>query len=34
MPAVHASGSDHFESEVFYEDLQDLYLPEQIYYNE
>ena len=34
MPAIHASGSDHFEAELLYSDIQDYYLPEQIYWNE
>ena len=32
MPAVHASGSDHFEAELLYSDIQEYYLPEQIYW--
>lgn len=34
MAAVHASGSDHFEAELLYSDIQDYYLPEQIYWKE
>lgn len=34
MSAVHASGSDHFEAELLYSDIQDYYLPEQIYWKE
>ena len=34
MPAIHASGSDHFEAELLYSYIQDYYLPEQIYWNE
>ena len=34
MPAVHTSGSDHFEAELLYSDIQDYYLSEQIYWNE
>lgn len=32
MPAIHASGSDHFEAELLYSDIQEYYLPEQIYW--
>lgn len=34
MPAVHASGSDHFEAELLYDVIQENYLPEQIYWKE
>lgn len=34
MSAVHASGSDHFEAELLYSDIQEYYLPEQIYWKE
>jgi len=29
--SVHASGSDHFEAELLYSDLQEYYLPAQMY---
>lgn len=32
VPAVHASGSDHFEAELLYSDIQEYYIPEQIYW--
>lgn len=32
MPAVHASGSDHFEAELLYSDIQEYYLPEEVYW--
>lgn len=34
MSAVHATGSDHFEAELLYSDIQDYYLPKQIYWKE
>jgi hypothetical protein len=34
MSAVHATGSDHFEAEVPYADLQPFYLPAQNYWEE
>ena len=34
MSAVHASGSDHFEAELLYSDIQEYYLPEKIYWKE
>lgn len=33
MPSVHASGSDHFEAQINYEDIEDFYLPEQEYWD-
>ncbi len=33
MPAVHATGSDHFEAQINYDDLKDFYLPEQKYWD-
>ena len=32
--SVHASGSDHFEAELLYSDMQEYYLPEQMYWEE
>lgn len=34
MSAVHATGSDHFEAELLYSDIQDYYLLKQIYWKE
>jgi hypothetical protein len=34
MPAIHATGSDHFEAEIRYSDIQDYYLPDQIYWED
>ena len=34
LPAVHATGSDHFEAEVPYADIQPFYLPAQNYWEE
>ena len=34
MPAMHATGGDHFEAELLYSDIQEYYLPKQIYWNE
>ncbi len=34
LPAVHATGSDHFEAELKYSDVQKYYLPEQKYWEE
>lgn len=34
MPAVHATGSDHFEAELKYGDVQKYYLPKQNYWEE
>lgn len=33
MPSVHASGSDHFEAQIDYDDLEDFYLLEQRYWD-
>lgn len=32
MPSVHATGSDYFEAQINYDDLEDFYLPEQKYW--
>ena len=32
LPSVHANGYDHFEAELLYSDIQEFYLPEQIYW--
>ncbi len=32
MPAVHATGSDHFEAQLKYNDIQQFYLLEQNYW--
>lgn len=32
MPAVHATGSDHFEAQIKYSDIQQFYLPKQNYW--
>jgi hypothetical protein len=32
--SVHASGSDHFEAELLYNDIQEYYLPEQNYWKQ
>lgn len=34
LDEVHASGSDHFEAELLYSDIQEYYLPEKIYWEE
>ena len=34
MPSVHASGSDHFEAELLYSDIQEFYLPKQLYWED
>ena len=32
MPSIHATGSDHFEAQINYSDIQKFYLPEHIYW--
>lgn len=34
LPAVHATGSDHFEAQLNYSDIQQFYLPEQKYWED
>lgn len=34
LPAVHATGSDHFEAQLNYSDIQRFYLPEQKYWED
>ena len=34
MPAVHATGSDHFEAQLKYSDIQQFYQPEQNYWED
>lgn len=32
MPAVHATGSDHFEAQLRYSDIEQFFLPEDVYF--
>lgn len=34
LPAVHATGSDHFEAQLNYSDIQQFYLPDQNYWED